>query len=628
MAAGQEFLTSEPDMSQSAVFRSARNSSVWSRLPIIYKLWLALFWVPLLGLILPTLVFLPIVHQNLQADFSQKWIDTVQAICIDSQLPEHLENQDGLNRVWSGMKTDGAVGFHIGFASEGQSTAPPIDSAGPSSEVITVVETSSEDAIPDEKLPAADAKSPFELLVSEADSTAVFAETVVDSSNLLMAFEETASTSTQEVSIAVTDHWIASFDQGRPAEAPSHWEGSDETEELSRADWRLQVEAVDEQDRLVIRARSSRLPGGGTIRTSSGQNASVVLLFVVGRDELLSSMHRVNLLAWTLLTLGAAVLLPITHVFLKMLVVGPVQSLARTMRSSKPDTLGELHVPITRHDEIGELQLALNVLAAEISTKQQELSRYNDELEARVLTRTAELERTNKELDAFAYTVSHDLQAPLRNVSYIVGDELPDAIQKGELSRTEDLIGEVKRLCDFNIKMVRGLLDWARIGREVVKVETVSLNEVLQGVKSGLRTQLEEKSVELRATGSLPVVQGDLMQLHRVLTNLISNAIRYNDKAEKWIEVGWEKETPHGPAMYVRDNGIGVRPQHIERLFSLLVQLHDRKRFGEGVGMGLAIVKRIVDSYNGKIWPESVYGAGITFWFTLPPLVPSENLKP
>jgi|GEM_PF-5792667 len=613
----------EPDMSQSAVFRSATGSSFWSRLPIVYKLWLGLFWVPLLGLILPTVFFLPILHKNLEDQFEREWLDIVQGICTSGELLTQFESQDELNTAWGKIQEKGAAGLHLGFASEAISTAAPVDSAA--------TDVGTQEFVQSGTTIAADAPSPFATAMAGHSSIAVFMKDQVDTAGpvipTLSAFDQVATTPSRDMSVEQHDHWIASFGQGRPESSPTQIEQLSDASKFSLADWSMQLKTLDAKN-MVIHARSSTFSGGVQIRTSKGERAYIVIVFLVKRDELLSEILRVDLIAVGLLMLGAAVLLPVTHVFLKMLVVGPVQSLARTMRSSKPDTLGELHVPITRHDEIGELQLALNVLAAEISTKQQELSRYNDELEARVQTRTAELERTNKELDAFAYTVSHDLQAPLRNVSYIVGDELPDAIHKGQLAKTNELIDEVKRLCDFNIKMVRGLLDWARIGRSATKPEAVSLQDLLLEVKSGLRTQLDEKQVELRVPRPLPVVQADMMQFHRVLTNLLSNALKYNDKPQKWIEVGWQAVGPEGPAMYVRDNGIGVRPQHIERLFSLLVQLHDRKRFGEGVGMGLAIVKRIVDSYNGKIWAESVHGEGTTFWFTLPPIVTSESLIP
>jgi chemotaxis family two-component system sensor kinase Cph1 len=166
--------------------------------------------------------------------------------------------------------------------------------------------------------------------------------------------------------------------------------------------------------------------------------------------------------------------------------------------------------------------------------------------------------------------------------------------------------------------MVQELLSWARISHEELRTDPVDLNEVVKDVCVGLRAQLEERGATLRVANALPVVLCNRIHLHRVLTNLVTNGVKYNERTEKTIEIGTQVLDDAGLAVYVRDNGIGIEPRNMHKLFNLLVQLHKAERFGKGVGMGLAIVKKTVEAYNGRVWAESTYGLGTTFWFTLP----------
>src|SRR5207247_993872 len=147
------------------------------------------------------------------------------------------------------------------------------------------------------------------------------------------------------------------------------------------------------------------------------------------------------------------------------------------------------------------------------------------------------------------------------------------------------------------------------------------LNDVLAGVLDGLRITLEEKAVQVRVPRPLPVVACDRVRVGEIFHNLILNAIKYNDKPQKWVEVGWAPAArPGGPDVFhVPDNGIGIRERHLEAIFRMFKRLHGRDRYGGGTGVGLTIAKRIVERHGGRIWAESVHGEGTAFFFTLAP---------
>jgi signal transduction histidine kinase len=116
-------------------------------------------------------------------------------------------------------------------------------------------------------------------------------------------------------------------------------------------------------------------------------------------------------------------------------------------------------------------------------------------------------------------------------------------------------------------------------------------------------------------------VFGDRVLLEEVFTNLISNAFKYNNQPEKWVEISWieSSDQPHNIlTFYVQDNGIGIREQHLESIFRIFKRLHAPSKYGGGTGAGLTIVKKIVERHGGEIQVKSIYGQGTTFWFALP----------
>ena len=245
---------------------------------------------------------------------------------------------------------------------------------------------------------------------------------------------------------------------------------------------------------------------------------------------------------------------------------------------------------------------------------EQEVRNLNADLERRVMERTADLERSNRDLDDFAYIASHDLKEPLRglhNYASFLQEDYADKLDdegKRYLERMQRLVERLTSLID-------GLLTYSRLGSTDLPLEPVPLDQVLNEVLDDVRVFLREKNITLVRVSPLPTVVCNAIRVREVFQNLITNAGKYNDKDVKRIEIGAISGTH--PVLYVRDNGIGIAPQHQDAIFRIFKRLHEQKKFGGGTGAGLTIVKKIIERHGGRIWLESRVGEGTSFFFTL-----------
>lgn len=250
-----------------------------------------------------------------------------------------------------------------------------------------------------------------------------------------------------------------------------------------------------------------------------------------------------------------------------------------------------------------------------------ERTKVEDELRysaAQLQERNSELTRSNQELDDFAYIASHDLKEPLRgihNYSTFLIQDYEDKLDEEGKSKLQTL----KRLTQRMENLLDSLLEFSRVGRVDLAIGNIDLDALVAEVLDSLQITLKEQAIAVRKPKQLPILQCDRVRLGEVFRNLITNAMKYNDKPDKWIEIGLDQELAAAapPVFYVRDNGIGIREKHFESAFRIFKRLHSRDKFGGGTGVGLTIVKKIVERHGGRIWVESKLGEGTTFKFTL-----------
>ena len=225
-----------------------------------------------------------------------------------------------------------------------------------------------------------------------------------------------------------------------------------------------------------------------------------------------------------------------------------------------------------------------------------------------------ELARSNAELQEFAYVASHDLQEPLRVISGFV--QLLSDRYGGELDETADeFIGYVVDGTERMKILINDLLEYSRVGTRGRPLEPVESSSALEHALSNLQVTIKE--TKARVTHErMPRVQGDINQLSQLFQNLISNGMKFHGEKRPEIHIS-SVQVGESWVMSVSDNGIGIDPQHNDRIFGMFKRLHGRGEY-PGTGIGLAICSKIVERHMGKIWVESELGNGATFSFTLP----------
>jgi PAS domain S-box-containing protein len=243
------------------------------------------------------------------------------------------------------------------------------------------------------------------------------------------------------------------------------------------------------------------------------------------------------------------------------------------------------------------------------------LRALNADLEQRVAERTAELQRSNEELQQFAYIVSHDLTEPLRTVASYV--QLLAKRAQGTLdAEMQEFIGFAVDGARRMHQLIQDLLAYTRAAGAEQELGAVDCEGVLAQVLGDLQVAITDSGAEV-THDPLPTIHGDAKQIGLVLQNLIGNALKFRSTAPPHIHVSARREGARW-LLSVRDNGIGINPQHAERIFQVFQRLHPRSEYS-GTGIGLAICKKIVERHGGRIWVESTPGNGATFFFTLPP---------
>jgi signal transduction histidine kinase len=271
-------------------------------------------------------------------------------------------------------------------------------------------------------------------------------------------------------------------------------------------------------------------------------------------------------------------------------------------------------IPIAGKDEISSLAGIINNMLGRIDQSEKELQKAKDELDIRVKERTVELETRNAEMERFIYTVSHELRSPLISSSGFAG-LLRQDLEKGDVKRTEADLRLIEGAMTKMDQILGETLELSRIGRVANPPEDVPLDAIAKDALYQEAEKLKSRGVEVSVADDLPTVHVDRMRITEVLVNLIENSIKYmGDQAHPKIEIGHRKDKEE-TIFFVRDNGVGIDPSQHEKVFGLFYRLDPKS---EGTGVGLTIVKRIIEVHGGRILIESELGKGCTVCFTLP----------
>jgi PAS domain S-box-containing protein len=272
-------------------------------------------------------------------------------------------------------------------------------------------------------------------------------------------------------------------------------------------------------------------------------------------------------------------------------------------------------VPLFRPGEERPYQVHTTFTDISALKKAEEENRsLNAELEDRVKQRTAELEFTNQELEAFTYSISHDLQAPVRAIdgfSRALADRCAEQLSPDGQRYVAFLQASADKMQD----LIGALLTLSRMGRSPVRRMQVEPAVLVREVLDVLQPEIEGRSVDFQID-PLPPLEGDPTLMKQVYHNLLANAVKFTSRCDQAkIHVGCNG-TGAARVYFVRDNGVGFDPAHAERLFGVFQRLHREEDF-KGTGVGLAIVQRIIRRHGGWIWAEAQQGRGATFYFHL-----------
>jgi light-regulated signal transduction histidine kinase (bacteriophytochrome) len=277
-----------------------------------------------------------------------------------------------------------------------------------------------------------------------------------------------------------------------------------------------------------------------------------------------------------------------------------IQQAAEMLRRAKDDL--EIQVA-QRTEELREANAHLSVELDERRRAEQQLAHYAEELA-----------HSNAELEQFAYVASHDLQEPLRMVASFT--QLLARRYRGKLDQDADeFIGYAVDGANRMQRLINDLLAYSRVGTRGKPFAPADSNVIFREARDNLAKAIEESGAVIFQE-PLPVVVGDEVQLLQVFQNLMANGIKFRGAEPPQIQVAAERQG-HEWVFSIRDNGIGIAPEHQGRIFAIFQRLHHRSEY-PGTGIGLALCKKIVERHGDRIWVESQPGKGSTFYFSIP----------
>ncbi len=237
------------------------------------------------------------------------------------------------------------------------------------------------------------------------------------------------------------------------------------------------------------------------------------------------------------------------------------------------------------------------------------------DMEMLINERTAQLEAANKELEAFSYSVSHDLQTPIRHI-YSFGELLKNRAGKFMDEKSNLFLQNILDSSQSMSDLIEGLLSFSRIGRSEIKKTRIELVHLIEAVRDDFLLDCAGRDIEWNIGGNCELY-ADLQLIRQVAVNLIGNALKYTSGNDKTIIEAGSRVQGNYVTVFIRDNGVGFNMKYADRLFRVFQRLHSKEEF-EGTGIGLANVKRIITRHGGRVWAEGEEGKGATFYFSLP----------
>ena len=248
-----------------------------------------------------------------------------------------------------------------------------------------------------------------------------------------------------------------------------------------------------------------------------------------------------------------------------------------------------------------------NMLVNVIQRKENEVQIKAQEKKKEELLKNLSLQ--NKELNEYAHVVSHDLKAPLINIHTLIGwfiDDNKEALGKELLAPLNNALLNVEKMDN----LIKGILDYSTIDKLEAQDSLINFNSIIEEL---LKTLLIPSNITISIQDNLPNIYGNAWKFKQVFQNLIQNAIKYSDKENSKIEIGFTESKDHFQ-FFVKDNGIGINKNYFDKIFKVFTRLEST---GTSSGIGLSIVKKIITYYKGEIWLESEEGSGTAFYFTL-----------
>jgi signal transduction histidine kinase len=315
------------------------------------------------------------------------------------------------------------------------------------------------------------------------------------------------------------------------------------------------------------------------------------------RESTVAGRRAVAGVSFVVFALGIAAALVISK-----FITRPLANVVRAVEGVAGGDLGQ-RVTTTSADEVGQLAKSFNRMAGRLETARDELEAAN-----------AELSRSNEDLERFAYIASHDLKEPLRTIANCI-----QLLERRYGSAVGDDGRQFIAYASDGAKRMRSLLDsllaYSRLGTDGGDLEPTNVGSIVDQVTQSLAAAVAESGA-IVTCGALPDVVADPEQLTQVFLNLMTNALKFRGDEPARIAID-ARRREESWAFSVRDHGIGIAPDYLETIFVAFRRLHTHEEY-PGVGMGLAISKKIVERHGGEIWAEACEDGGSTFWFTIP----------